>query len=37
MIKVTKFGGSSVANAKQFEKVKHIMSVRLTEMIQMMV
>ena len=24
MIKVTKFGGSSVANAKQFAKVKHI-------------
>ena len=24
MIKVTKCGGSSVANAKQFAKVKHI-------------
>ena len=24
MIKVAKFGGSSVANAKQFAKVKHI-------------
>ena len=24
MIKITKFGGSSVANATQFRKVKHI-------------
>lgn len=24
MMKITKFGGSSVANAQQFRKVKHI-------------